>query len=75
MNDIRPNSSALRLDPESYERLRQQVLRRDNWRCQFCGSLSNLEVHHQTFRSHSGEDSDENLITVCNACHQIAHRL
>jgi 5-methylcytosine-specific restriction endonuclease McrA len=37
--------------------------------------LSNLEVHHQTFRSHSGEDSDENLITVCNACHQIAHRL
>jgi len=30
--------------------------------CQFCGSRTNLEVHHQQFRSHSGEDKD-NLIT------------
>jgi 5-methylcytosine-specific restriction endonuclease McrA len=39
----------LRLDPESYEALRQQVLRRDGWRCQSCGAMSNLEVHHKQF--------------------------
>jgi len=50
------------------------VLRRDGWRCQFCGSLTNLEVHHQQFRSHSGEDEEDNLITLCNGCHSTAHR-
>jgi 5-methylcytosine-specific restriction endonuclease McrA len=63
----------LRLDPESYKTLRQQILRRDSWRCQSCGMMSNLEVHHKEYRSHSGTDSGENLITLCNASHTVAH--
>ena len=59
----------LRLDPLSCERLHQQILRRDGWRCQSCGTMSNLEVHHKQFRSHSGHDSEENLITLCSTCH------
>ena len=56
-----------------YEALRQQVLRRDGWRCQSCGSTLNLEVHHQQFRSHQGEDAEHNLITLCNRCHARVH--
>jgi ATP-dependent DNA helicase RecQ len=63
----------VRLNPESYEALRQQVLRRDGWRCQSCGTMSNLEVHHKQFRSHSGHDSEENLITLCVSCHEEMH--
>lgn len=73
MNDIRPEAPRLQLDPIAYEELRQQVLRRDGWRCQFCGAMSNLEVHHKQFRSH-GEDSEPNLITLCKACHIDQHR-
>ena len=62
-----------RLDPLSYESLRQQILRRDGWRCQFCGTMSNLEVHHREFRSHSGAHVEENLITLCTACHARVH--
>ncbi len=65
---------ALRLDPVAYEQLRQQVLRRDSWRCQSCGAMSNLEIHHQQFRSRSGEDSELNLITLCARCHAGVHR-
>jgi 5-methylcytosine-specific restriction endonuclease McrA len=71
---IRPKAAPLRLDPLSYERLRRQILRRDNWRCQSCGTMTNLEVHHQEFRSHSGADSGHNLITLCAACHAGLHR-
>jgi len=71
---MRPDPPGLRLDAVSYERLRQQVLRRDGWRCQSCGAMSNLEVHHKEFRSHSGHDSDENLITLCTPCHAYVHR-
>ena len=73
MTSIGPNPLRLRLDPEAYEALRQQVLRRDGWRCQSC-TMSNLEVHHKLFRSHSGNDSEENLITLCSTCHASAHQ-
>ena len=73
MRMIRPKATGLRLDPLSYESLRQQILRRDGWRCQSCGAMSNLEVHHREFRSHSGSDSEENLITLCSGCHARAH--
>ncbi len=63
----------VRLDAAAYEELRKRILRRDNWRCQSCGSRSNLEVHHQRFRSRSGEDSEENLITLCSSCHAQVH--
>jgi 5-methylcytosine-specific restriction endonuclease McrA len=73
MSMIGPKVTPTRLDPVSYERLRQQILCRDNWRCQSCGTMSNLEVHHREFRSHSGRDSEENLITLCATCHAGAH--
>ena len=73
MSSKSPDPPRLRLDPESYEALRQQVLRRDGWRCQSCGAMSNLEVHHKQFRSHSGHDSEENLITLCVSCHEETH--
>jgi 5-methylcytosine-specific restriction endonuclease McrA len=75
MNGIRPKSERLRLDPIFYENLRQQILRRDSWRCQSCGAMANLEVHHKEFRSHSGEDLEGNLITLCVDCHKAAHGL
>jgi 5-methylcytosine-specific restriction endonuclease McrA len=71
---IRPKAAPYRLDPLSFEGLRQQILRRDGWRCQSCGTMSNLEVHHMEFRSHSGADLEENLITLCTACHASLHR-
>ncbi len=72
---IRRKAAPTRLDPLSYESLRQQILRRDGWRCQSCGTMSNLEVHHREFCSHSGSDAEENLITLCVDCHRQAHRL
>jgi len=74
MSSIGPKSVGSRLDPVAYESLRQQVLRRDGWRCQSCGAMTRLEVHHKHFRSQSGDDSGENLITLCAKCHADIHR-
>ena len=62
MNSIGPKSVPLKLGAVAYERLRQKVLRRDGWRCQSCGAMSNLEVHHRQFRSHSGMISKKTLL-------------
>ena len=73
MNTIRQKVTRVRLDPVAYESLRQEVLRRDGWRCQLCGAMSNLEVHHKQFRGRSGNDSEDNLFTLCNHCHKLMH--
>ncbi len=67
MKQIRAKLSRLRLDGNAYTTLRNQVLNRDSWRCQCCGSMSNLEIHHQLFRSQAGSDTEQNLITVRRA--------
>ena len=32
-----------------------------------------LEIHHRKFRSQSGDDSEENLVTLCAKCHASIH--
>jgi len=73
MTDIAPKRSRLRLDRDAYEQLCQQTLQRDGWRCQYCGAMEHLHVHHKLYRSHSGDDSEENLITLCSGCHEQVH--
>ena len=63
----------LQLDPEAYQQLCRQVLQRDGWRCQQCGSRTNLQVHHIQLRSQSGDDVERNLITLCSECHDQIH--
>ena len=60
MKSVRRKHLRLRMNFELYDQLRNRVLRRDGWRCQSCGTMSNLEIHHKQFRSQSGHDSEEN---------------
>jgi 5-methylcytosine-specific restriction protein A len=73
MEEFLRKEPRLKLDQEAYRILRLQVLERDAWRCQQCGSMKNLEVHHLKARSQLGHDYHENLITLCNACHSETH--
>jgi len=52
------------------------VLSRDNYTCQHCKGKSKdhkLHCHHIVFRSNKGTDTPENLITLCNTCHDALH--
>ena len=63
----------IKLGPRIYRRLMKKVLERDGWRCQKCGSLENLQVHHKIRRSQQGNDALENLVTLCAYCHMEEH--
>jgi 5-methylcytosine-specific restriction endonuclease McrA len=62
-----------RLDRVEYQVLRRRVLKRDGWRCQFCGARAQLQVHHLWSRAQIGPDIEENLITLCHRCHRTLH--
>ncbi len=66
------------------ESIRRQALRRDNYTCRNCNwsyDLWNtsdprfLEVHHIIYHIKGGENKLENLMTLCNICHDEVHKL
>ena len=75
LTGIRSKLPRLKLEPEAYCQLCHEVLERDGWRCQSCGQIGDLQVHHILPRSRLGDDTAENLIALCVICHQKAHRL
>lgn len=59
--DPRPNE-------EIWQQLRQEVFRRDGWRCQVTGcinALDHLECHHITPVASGGHHSLDNLVALC----------
>jgi len=68
---LRQREPRLKLDLQQYRLLREEVLQRDGWRCQLCGSMKNLQVHHRKFRSLLGDDAAQNS----SRCVSIAIKL
>jgi HNH endonuclease len=73
-NDASPAEETMKLSSEEYNLLRKKVLDQDAWRCQTCGSLNDLHVHHLVQRSKLGDDVMDNLIALCASCHKMQHR-
>jgi hypothetical protein len=47
-----------------------QIYQRDCYRCQSpCCGRRDITPHHLRFRSHGGDDSDENVTSLCTWCH------
>ena len=47
---------------------RKNVLRRDRFRCQYCGAREKLTIDHVFPRSRGGRDTWENLAAACIPC-------
>jgi 5-methylcytosine-specific restriction endonuclease McrA len=51
---------------------RREILRRDNYTCQYCGTRTgNLTIDHVYPKHLGGEHSWENLVTACSVCNHI----
>ncbi len=73
MERLRQKRPRLVLATAAYDDLKGKVLGRDGWRCQVCGAMQTLEVHHIQARSKLGSDVLGNLITLCTTCHRRHH--
>jgi ATP-dependent DNA helicase RecQ len=68
--------SGLGFNRNEWGSLRQQVLRRDNFRCVSCAvelRSADADIHHLLPRSMGGTDEVSNLITLCDGCHASHH--
>lgn len=60
----------------TYKKWKENVLERDNYTCQKCGTQSNLVVHHIIpFSQNKNLRFDTNNgITLCKECHRKEHK-
>jgi hypothetical protein len=47
---------------------------RDRFRCRRCGITVRLVVHHIIPIGKGGTNLPQNLLTVCDVCHRLAHK-
>src|ERR1700748_1203915 len=61
------------LKSDAWKRKRYVVLRRDNWRCVYCGGRA-TQVHHTRYAKYNiGREPIEWLVSVCKDCHEGIH--
>jgi len=61
---------------KGFYNVKQYVLARASYMCQHCKGKSKnkkLHVHHIIFRSKGGTDEPDNLISLCEICHDKTH--
>ena len=61
------------LKSDAWRRKRFVVLRRDNWRCKYCGGRA-TQVHHLRYaKGNIGKEPIDWLVSVCKPCHDSQH--
>lgn len=58
----------IRIPYKEVELSRQNVFKRDSYRCQYCGTAKDLTLDHVLPRSRKGRSSWTNLVTACKNC-------
>ena len=62
------------LKSEAWQRKRYVVLKRDNWRCVYCGAKA-TQVHHKRYAKYNiGREPIKWLVSICNYCHEKQHK-
>ncbi|MBI5540753.1 MAG: hypothetical protein HY951_11880 [Bacteroidia bacterium] len=61
------------LKSDAWKRKRYVVLKRDNWRCVYCGARA-THVHHKRYAKYNiGREPIDWLVSVCKPCHESLH--
>lgn len=62
------------LKSDEWKRKRYVVLKRDNWKCVYCGAQA-TQVHHKKYaKNNIGKEPIKWLVSVCDTCHNKLHQ-
>ena len=68
------------LKTKEWRAKREKILKRDGYKCAYCGSKSKLNVHHKYYNLYPNgkhvnvwDYPDDALITLCETCHKKVH--
>lgn len=77
------NNYLAELQNPLWQKKREQILKRDGYKCRNCGSTEHLHIHHTQYhfykitgyKKEPWDYDNKYLITLCKTCHEEGHRL
>lgn len=60
------------LKSDAWKKKRYLILKRDSWRCVYCGAKA-TQVHHKRYAKNIGKEPIEWLVSICKTCHDSKH--
>lgn len=60
------------IDIPNWQKIRKQILKRDEEKCRMCSKEYYLHVHHIDYDRLNNNES--NLVTLCEPCHRAIHK-
>ena len=61
------------LKSDAWRKKRYVVLKRDNWKCHYCGAKA-TQVHHKRYAKYKiGKEPIKWLVSLCASCHKDQH--
>jgi 5-methylcytosine-specific restriction endonuclease McrA len=61
------------LKSDNWKRKRYVVLKRDKWRCVYCGAPATQVYHKRYAKKNIGKEPIEWLVSICRPCHESIH--
>tara|TARA_R110000824_G_C14926489_1_gene648253 strand:+ start:397 stop:687 length:291 start_codon:yes stop_codon:yes gene_type:complete len=55
-----------------WNEIRQRILKRSDGKCEKCGKMWRLQIHHINY-DRVGRELDSDLLAVCQPCHRAIH--
>ncbi len=49
--------------------LKERIKAKRGAKCEYCGNVKQLDLHHIIARKHQGDDTEDNLLLLCRTCH------
>lgn len=60
------------LQTKHWKNIRNKIRNKYNGKCQICCSTNNINVHNNTYER-IGKEDENDLILLCQECHEIFH--
>jgi len=71
--DRKGNAHRAYLDSPVWAKKKEERLLLAQYRCDDCGAVNGLQVHHETYERYPGQELMDDLAVVCPGCHAKRH--
>lgn len=69
----KPSNTRLTVSSDVPPLTRVAVLQRDRGKCRYCGTSTNIHIHHINLKAQGIDHQPHNLVCLCDEHHQLVH--
>ncbi|MEO5358468.1 MAG: HNH endonuclease [Nitrospirae bacterium YQR-1] len=62
------------LESPEWKQLSKEAKKKADYKCERCSSAMNLEAHHTRYSNNWPNDNIENIVVLCDNCHEFIHK-